>query len=166
MTKYSLCLIFVLLLFAGGCKKKAGQVPADSFQLLVENIIDSDMLIVKQVTLVAHGKRTVSILKWKDRQQSQISADPETGLMRVKMVFAADLNKSEASSGNVVRLFSNFLHKGNDRGPGHPGEVAPIGSATKLDEVVSLKIESGTYPLSQDLVLGTIRGSELILRVK
>jgi hypothetical protein len=166
MTKYSIGLIVALVFFAGGCQEKQGQIPVDSFQLLVENIIDSDILIVKQVTLVAHGKRIVSILKNSDRQQGDMLPDAETGLMTVKIVFAAGLNKSEASSENVVRLFWNFLYKGNNRGLGHPSEVAPAGNATKLDEVAELKIESGTYPLSQDLVLGTIRGSELVLRVK
>ena len=166
MTKYSIGLILVLVLFTWGCEKKQDQIPVDSFQLLVENIIDSDTLIVKQVTLTAHGKRRVSILKGQDRQQGDMSPDPETGLIAVKMVFAADLSKSEASSGNILRMSANFLYKGNNRGIGYPGEEAPVKTASKLDEVMTLKINSGIYPLSEDLILGTVRGEKLILRVK
>ena len=163
MTKCTIGLITTLMLLSGGCRDKQEQIPSDSFRAVVENLVDDDVILVKQVTLTAHGKRVVTVSEQGGLDQATIEPDPQTGLMTAQLIFVADLIKLQTSSENVLRWLVTI--KGPQVTVGGPG-LSPAESARKLQDVMALKMDSGLYPLSADIELGNIQGRKLTLKVQ
>jgi len=156
-------LIVTCMLLPAGCKHKQERIPIGSFRADVENLVDDDLILVKHVTLTAHGKRAVSVSEEAGVDKATIEPDPQTGLMTARVIFVADLIKLRTSSENLLRWLVRV--KTNQVTVGGPA-LSPVGSAGKLQEVMALKIESGIYALSQDIELGNIQGRKLTLRVE
>jgi hypothetical protein len=164
MMKSAIGLFVTLMLLCGGCRQEQEQIPSDSFRAVVETLVDDDVVLVKQVSLTAHGKRIVTVLEKGGLERATIDPDTQTGLMTAQVVFVADLVRPQSSSDGFFRW---LVRVKSPQGTvvGGPA-LSSVESAKTLQELVALKIDSGVYPLSQDIELGNVQGRRLILKVE
>jgi len=147
----------------GGCDKKPEPIAADSFRAVVDDVVDDELVLVKCITITAPGRRCIGISEKGGLDQLWGDPDPKTGLMTARVVIVADLIQAPAASENALRWMVRMKSGGGT--VGGPG-LRPAGTAGSLRDILSLRMDSGVYPLSRDLTLGYIQDRELILRVR
>jgi hypothetical protein len=152
-----------LLLLSVGCREKHGSIPAGSFRVVVDDIVDEELVLVRRITITAPGRRGVSISEKGGVDQLWGDADRQTGLMTAQVVVVADLIKSQSASESILRWMVRMGSGGAT--VGGPG-LRPAGSAGSLREILSFHLSSGIHPLSQDIKLGHVQGRELVLNVR
>ncbi len=153
----------ILVVAVGGCDKKPAPIPANSFRAVVEDIVADDLVLVKRITITAPGRRSVGITEKSGTDLSWADPDRKTGLMTVRVVIMADLIKFQPASENLLRWLVRMRSGGATVGG---PQVRPAGSAGALRDLLSLRLDSGDYPLSRDITLGDIQDRELVLRVE
>ena len=164
MMKCAIGLFVTLMLLCGGCRQDQEQIPSGSFRATVETLVDDDVVLVKQVTLTGHGKRIVTVLEKGGLERATIDPDTQTGLMTAQVVFVADLVQPQGFSDSFFRWLVR-LKSPQGTVVGGPS-LSSVESAKTLEDLVALKIDSGVYPLSQDIELGNVQGRRLILKVE
>ncbi len=156
-------LVAGVLFVSGGCRKGQEPIPGGSFRVMVEDVLDDDLLLVKRITITTSGRRSVGFSEKSGVDRIWGDPDPKTGLLTAQVVVVADLIKSQPASESLLRWMVKMRSGGAT--VGGPG-VRPAGSAEAIRDLLSFRLDSGAYPLSRDITLGHIQDRELILRVE
>jgi hypothetical protein len=146
-----------------GCRKRTESIPAGSFRVAVEEVVDDHLVLVKRITITAPGRRRVGISAGGNFDWNWGDPDRETGLMSVHMISVAQLIRLPSASENVLRGVVRMKSGG---GALWVPLERPAGTAASLRDLLSLRLDSGIHPLSRDLTLGYLPDRELILRVE
>ena len=156
--KKAIVLLTVTAIICGiGCKDQADQIPPDSLRATVQNLVESNDMLVKYVIIQATGERTIKV----NGKKATIEPASNTDFMVAEIVFVATLVKSSESA-NIVK----WLIQVKGQGVGVGGSTAFSVEAESLDDVLELKFDQGLYPLGQDITIGKFREEPIILSVK
>jgi hypothetical protein len=123
--------------------------------------VESGHILIKHVIIEAPAKRTVQITKGR-KGHVTVTVDPAANeeLMRAEVTFMASLSKTAASGGMLTWLVQ--IEGGGTVGGG-PLSISV--DVADLADVVHLEFDQETYPLAQEIVIGSFQGEPIILSV-
>jgi hypothetical protein len=162
MKRMSLALLLAGAILFAGCKKTGEQAPQNSFIMTLEDLVSSEQLVVKHLKIRANGKRTIKITEDRDSDEATIGPRPNASLMEADIVLVADLIKDFKQSGHMVKWLVQI--KGFGVTVGGPSFFAAQGET--LEQILTLDIREGTFPLGQDIEFGRLQDRPLVLSVR
>jgi hypothetical protein len=162
----------VIIFCVAGCKDKTSPIPAQSFRVTTNNLIEGSDFLIKQVLIESHNDSTVNIREKGGGFDLTGTVKPmknaNTDLVFAELTFVAAIVKTP-ESGNIVK----WLIKVNGQGiraigssPYIPIEAQGQVEAASLNDVLQVKLDQEYYKRGYDIEIGNLQGKPLILSVR
>ncbi len=165
--KTSVFVLVILCLSGCGREDSNTSIPQNAYRLEAEDLVDvKGMVLVKRLVITAHGERAVRIsVVDGGHREAVVSPDPraDNDLVTADVIILADLIELSASESKLLRWLTQV--KGPGITAGGPS-LYEVPSTSTLKDIVTLNIQPGEHPVGQPLVLGRLRGKDILLTVK
>ena len=161
MTRFCIAVTLTLSLTLASCRNEEKQIPAGSFKVQVETLVETKDVLVKHLRIEAPGKREVRLVKKDSRSKAVISPGQNQPNMHADIACVAVLIRSPNSQG-TLKLLMQIKGQGVTVGGPSSGPV----DADKVDDILQLKVDQDYYDLGDEIEIGSFQGDPIKLTVE
>jgi hypothetical protein len=158
--------VFLSMCLCLGCQESEDNVPATSYRVKADKLVDSEDFVVWKVDVEASGERDVQVhlgegqlLKW------NCMPDRDTNIAHFDVILVAHIDERYDST-NIVKWFIQIKDGGGSTVCYDNEDEETIEIKTgNLEEVIDLKILEGISDFGEELVLGKLQKQPIVILV-
>ena len=155
------CSLAVATLVVTGCSLQPPAPGNGRYRIELEQIAESDNLVIVRLDLTFNGERKVKLYEESDSETATISPDSSTGVSECEILIVAD--RVVLGESSMLKWLHRIQGKGVKAGGPSTYQVEPGQTVAHL---LDIHVKSGEYDLGVEQQIATFQGRPLNLMIE